>query len=192
MVSTSLYKGPTVLLALAVLASVMAAAMACSASQDEVPPLELRAQKLNKVIMCPVCPGESIDQSQNPLAAQMRAIVDRKLREGWTEEQIKDFFVERYGPSVLLEPPREGFTLTVWLVPPVGVVVAFSLLFMVLRWMRRPRRALSSAEALPEASEEELAPYLGRVVEVLEGELSPRGDEDREPGGNSGSGAPIG
>ena len=65
--------------------------------KSDVPDMERRAQDLNETIMCPVCPGESIDQSANPLAGQMRDIVYEKLNEGWTDRQIEDFFVERYG-----------------------------------------------------------------------------------------------
>ena len=80
---------------------VMALTYGCvTTASPDIPEAERRASALNKAIMCPVCPGESIDQSQNPLAVQMRAIVDEKLEEGWDEGRIKDFFVERYGPSV--------------------------------------------------------------------------------------------
>ena len=115
-----------------------ALASACvTTATPDVPDSERRASALNKAIMCPVCPGESIDQSQNPLAAQMRAIVDEKLAEGWSERQIKDFFVERYGPSVLLEPPSEGFGITAWIVPPLAFALAIASLLLTLRWMRR-------------------------------------------------------
>ena len=87
--------------------------------------------------MCPVCPGESIDQSQNPLAVQMRAIVDEKLALGWSEREIKDFFVERYGPSVLMEPPSAGFGIAAWIVPPLAFALAIASLYLTLRWMRR-------------------------------------------------------
>ena len=82
--------------------------MACTNAQADVPPIEQRAQALNRSIMCPVCPGESIDQSQVALAVQMRGIVNEKLAEGWTDEQVREFFVERYGPSVLLETADRG------------------------------------------------------------------------------------
>ena len=80
--------------------------IACSA--QNIPSHEIRAQGINKTLMCPVCPGESIDQSQHPLASQMRGVVDEKLEEGWNGEQVRNFFVERYGVRVLLEPPRRG------------------------------------------------------------------------------------
>ncbi|MCL0028976.1 cytochrome c-type biogenesis protein CcmH [Dehalococcoidia bacterium] len=122
----------------AFLASIALAGQACigEASRD-VPEIEQRAYSLNEAIMCPVCPGESIDQSQNPLAVQMRAIVIDKLTEGWSGQQIKHFFVERYGPSVLLAPPAEGISLTAWIVPPVAIFAAVIALLGALRWMRR-------------------------------------------------------
>ena len=139
-------------------------ATACS-SRADVPEEERRAYSLNKTIMCPVCPGESIDQSQNALAGQMRGIVSDRLARGWTEQQIKDFFVERYGPSVLLEPPRRGISLAVWIVPPVGVIVAGLILAATLRTMRRaPRR---EAEAEPGLTEEERARYFSRIETAL-------------------------
>ena len=99
------------------------------------PELERRAHDLNKTIMCPLCPGESIDQSQNPLSVQMRAAVAEKIEAGWSDNQIREFFVERYGPSVLMEPPSEGFGLAAWIVPPVAFALALAGLLAALRWM---------------------------------------------------------
>ena len=139
-------------------------ALACSA-RSEAPDVEQRAQDLNKTIMCPVCPGESIDQSQHPLAAQMRGIVDRRLQEGWTEEQIADSFVESYGPRVLLEPPASGISLMVWVVPPAAVVLAGGLLFLALRTLSSRRgRERPEALALTDAEREE---YTRRVESLI-------------------------
>ena len=115
---------------------VLLAASCTLASDRDVPEIERRASALNKTIMCPVCPGESIDQSQNPLARQMRGVVREKLAEGWSETQIKGFLVERYGPSVLLEPPTTGFSLAAWIVPPVAFALALAALLLTLKWMR--------------------------------------------------------
>ena len=132
------------------LAALVGLAIACS-SQNDVPELEQRAQKLNQTIMCPVCPGESIDQSQHTLAVQMRAIVDEKLAAGQSEASIQAFFVERYGPSVLLEPSTRGFTALVWIIPPLGAIAAAAGLFFVLRTMRR------SAPMVPRPAKVELS-----------------------------------
>lgn len=106
---------------------------------ESVPELEQRAQSINKEVMCPVCPGESIDQSQNPVAAQMRDIVISRLREGWTEKQIKDYFVESYDHRVLMEPPRTGVNLIAWLVPPSILAVGIVTLVFALRFIHRSR-----------------------------------------------------
>ena len=137
-------------------ALLLAAAFACSHA-GHVPDLERRAQAINRDLMCPVCPGESIDQSQNPMAVQMRGIVMDRLRDGWTDEQIKAYFVERYDSRVLMEPPRSGPNLLAWLVPPVAVACALAALGLAL-WSMRGRR-----ETGPSLSESERAGYVARV-----------------------------
>lgn len=129
------------------LATIAIVALACTGdARSDVPELEQQAYSLNQAIMCPVCPGESIDQSQNPLAVQMRAIVLDKLTTGWSDQQIKDFFVERYGPSVLLAPPTEGISLAAWIVPPAAIVGAVIALLLALRWMRRSQEVARAGE----------------------------------------------
>ena len=102
-------------------------------SNIEVPEKDRRIQELNKVLMCPVCPGESIDQSQNELSSQMRAIVIEKMDEGWTDEQIKNYFVERYGPRVVMTPSFTGFSITAWIIPPFILVCAAILFVFYIR-----------------------------------------------------------
>ena len=86
--------------------------------------------------MCPVCPGESIDQSQNEIASNMRSIVADLVRQGKTEKEIKDYFVGRYGPVILLEPSTDGISIFVWIVPPIALsfaVIAIALAVSVMR-----------------------------------------------------------
>ena len=127
-----------VVFAAVVLASLAAFGCAAVDGGRGAPELERRAHELNKTVMCPLCPGESIDQSQNPLSVQMRAVVSEKIAEGWTDDEIRDFFVERYGPTVLMEPPTEGMGLVAWLVPPIAVAVVVGGLLGVLIWLSRP------------------------------------------------------
>ena len=133
--------------------------MGCSDAQADVPVMEQRAQALNRSIMCPVCPGESIDQSQVALAVQMRSIVSEKLAAGWSDEQVREFFVERYGPSVLLEPPTEGVSLAVWILPPVGVAAAIAVFIFVLRNMHRRPTPADGDSVADEVSDEDLKSY---------------------------------
>ena len=167
-----------------VLAAVMLVsltAIACGLASD-ISEEEIRTQRLNKAIMCPVCPGESIDQSQNELAAAMREIVAKQVREGRTDEEIKAYFVESYDASLLMEPPREGFNLLVWLLPPAAAAGALLALFFALRLMSRPA---ASEEAEPRAvlSDDERSEYYRRIEGVLEYERpaqpEPRGGEEK-------------
>ena len=171
---------------LGLLALVAALATACLTASDRgIPDIERRATALNKSIMCPVCPGESIDQSQNSLAIQMRAIVREKIDEGWTDQQIRDFLVERYGPSVLMEPPASGFNLAAWIVPPVAFALAIAALLLTLKWMRM------SAEAERRLEEEEAVgnqqDYVSRIEDALGFEdTAERGSGQQEGEGRSG------
>lgn len=151
--------------------------LACSVG-DDLTSEERRAQELNRAIMCPVCPGESIDQSQNQLAAQMRAIVAEKLAAGESEAEIKTFFVERYGDSVLLSPPERGFNLLVWIVPVVGLAAAGLAAALALRRMRRSPSAEDedTGAAASELSPDERDDYVRRIESALDIE-SGRGAE---------------
>lgn len=142
--------------------------LACSTG-DDLTSDERRAQELNRAIMCPVCPGESIDQSQNQLAAQMRAIVAEKLAAGESEAEIKSFFVERYGDSVLLSPPERGFNLLVWIVPAVGLAAAGLAAALALRRMRRsPHDEEEAGAADPGLSRDERDDYVRRIESALD------------------------
>jgi cytochrome c-type biogenesis protein CcmH len=138
------------------------------------PSLEKRALSIDKSLMCPVCPGETIDQSQVQLAGQMRTLVRERLAEGWSSQQIRDFFVDSYGEDVLAEPPKSGFNLIAWLVPLFVIVAALLLLAMVIVAMRRT----ASEQPGPGGPvAQELEPYLSMV----DSELGLPGDTSSEP-----------
>jgi cytochrome c-type biogenesis protein CcmH len=151
------------MIALLVVLGMAALAQGCTA-RSGIPPLEQRAQEINKSLMCPVCPGETIDQSQNALSKQMRDIVREKLEEGWTDEEIRQFFVDKYGPSVLMAPPRQGFSLLAWVLPPVLVIGAGVALYLVVRSMRRS----GPPPAEVSLTDEERERYFRRIQEMVE------------------------
>jgi cytochrome c-type biogenesis protein CcmH len=90
--------------------------------------------------MCPVCPGESIDQSQNEIASNMRAIVKDLVSQGKTEDEIKDYFVGKYGPVILLEPSTEGISMYVWIVPPIALAFAMIAVGLAVYVMRKRQK----------------------------------------------------
>jgi cytochrome c-type biogenesis protein CcmH len=155
---------------IAVLATglVLALLVSACAPQEAADPLEQRAQTLDQELMCPICPGETIAQSQVEFAQQMRTFVREKLAEGWTEEQVKQYYVERYGPRILMTPPKQGFYLVGWIGPLValflgGGVVVYVLKQWVGRRQGRKDEVLQPVEELPgeylQRLEEELAQF---------------------------------
>ena len=154
------------------------AALVSACAEDRIPTLEERAQSVDKRLICPYCPAETIDQAQVPQAREMRAFVREKLAEGWTEQQILDYFSapERYGPRVLAEPPKSGSTLTIWLLPPAGFLLAGVLLFFVLRSMRKTDVPESDTTM---SDNEEMKDYLQRVdAEIAARTGSPAPNDD--------------
>lgn len=98
-----------------------------------------QTRQIAKRLQCPVCEGVSVADSPSELAGQMRAVIRSKLEQGETEQQIVTYFVERYGDAVLVEPPRRGFGLAVWLGPVVVLLGGGVFLAMLLRTWLRPR-----------------------------------------------------
>ena len=140
------------------------ALLACTTSVSPQPEAERRAQAVDNSLICPICPGETIDRSQVQLAKDMQAIVRVQIDEGRTDEEIRQFFVDRYGERVLAAPPREGFHWLVWAAPPVGVVLALLTLFWVTQAMGRRPPEPPLAEGDTDA---DLAPYLLQVDREL-------------------------
>lgn len=114
-----------------------------AANSDFVSQEEDRINQINSVIMCPVCPGESIDQSQNEIASNMRAIVKDLVSQGKTEDEIKDYFVGKYGPVILLEPSTEGISMYVWIVPPIALTFAMIAVGLAVYVMRKRQKNTS-------------------------------------------------
>ena len=121
---------------------------------------EAEAQAIDRMLMCPVCPAETIDQAQVELARQMRQVVREMLSQGASRNEILDFFVGNYGMDVLAAPPKSGFNLLAWILPAAAVVVALGAGLVVIRSMTA-RGVEPSVAAI--GAEEALAPYLEAV-----------------------------
>ena len=126
---------------------------------------ESQAQGIDRMIMCPVCPAETIDQAQVEISFQMRAVVREMLADGKERDEILDFFVERYGKDILAAPPKTGANLVAWLAPVVGFGAGLVAVFLIIRSMSRQRPALLSAQPVQDAG---LIPYLQLVDRHLD------------------------
>lgn len=100
--------------------------------------LEARTSAVAATLRCPVCQGESIQESPSALAQQMRSVVRDRLRAGQTPDEVKAYFVSRYGEWILLEPTMKGLNVALYILP-IALVVGGLLLvvFLVRRWTRQ-------------------------------------------------------
>lgn len=92
---------------------------------DEIMPdakQELRARELSRELRCMVCQNQSIDDSEAPLARDLRLLVRERISAGDSNRQVMDFLVARYGEFVLLKPRFEGQTLILWLLTPALLI----------------------------------------------------------------------
>ena len=126
---------------------------------------ESQAQGIDRMIMCPVCPAETIDQAQVEISFQMRAVVREMLADGKQRDEILDFFVERYGKDILAAPPKTGANLVAWLAPVGGFGAGLVAVFLIIRSMSRQRPALLSVQPVQDAG---LIPYLQLVDRHLD------------------------
>jgi cytochrome c-type biogenesis protein CcmH len=124
------------LLVLIVLLSASASTSAWSAVQpDEMlrdPALEARARTLSQQLRCMVCQNESIDDSDAPLAHDLRVLVRERLQAGDSDTQVLDFLVARYGEFVLLKPRLSWRTAILWGVPPALLLTGIALLVLAV------------------------------------------------------------
>jgi len=134
---------------LAILFSLFAVASACAAETDAFgdPALETRARALQKELRCLVCQGESLDESNAPLAADLRRLIREHIGAGETDDQIKAYLVARYGDFILLNPPLRSDTFLLWFGPILllllgGVAVGFTVVRAHRRTGRRTGRDL--------------------------------------------------
>jgi len=128
------------------------------------PALEARARALSKELRCMVCQNESIDDSEAPLAHDLRVLVRERLQAGDSDTQILDFLVARYGEFVLLKPRLSWHTAALWGLPPAILLVGIGIIVIVVR--RRGAGRFTAPENLT-ATEQ------ARVAELLRGEGSP-------------------
>ncbi len=119
------------------------------------PALEERARDISTGLRCLVCQNQSIDDSNAPLARDLRILVRERLKAGDSNDEVLDYLVDRYGDFVLLRPRFAAYTLVLWLTPAVLLVIGGVVA------MRRFRRKPAAAQALSREEEEKLSRILG-------------------------------
>ena len=110
------------------------------------PGLEARARDISRDIRCPVCQGETIDDSNAPIARDLRIIIRERLVAGDSDEDVVAFIVARYGEGVLFNPPAEGANLILWLAGPALLLAGIGVAMAAGRRRVAPEAALTVEE----------------------------------------------
>jgi len=122
------------------------------------PELEARARDLQREIRCVVCQNESIDSSQAGIARDLRVLVRERLAAGDSDEEVREFLVDRYGDYVLFRPPMRADTWVLWFGPLIVLIIGAGGLAIAV--VRRRRR-----QAVPAALEPEERARLERLLQ---------------------------
>jgi len=136
-----------------VLATIVAAGVAFAVQPDEVlddPVLESRARGLSTGLRCLVCQNQSIDDSDAPLARDLRVLVRERLVAGDSDSDVIDYLVDRYGDFILLKPPLKWTTMVLWSIPLITLLAGLSLSVVHFRRravLRRPQGLSATEEA---------------------------------------------
>ncbi len=94
--------------------------------------LEDQIAEISGELMCPVCEGQSVAESNAQLARDMRAVIKTKLLEGHSKEEIIDYFISSYGETILASPPPRGFSFILWLLPVLSVLIGAAIILRTI------------------------------------------------------------
>ncbi len=126
--------------------------------------LDQRVSDVASQLKCPVCSNESVDSSSASISEQMRQVIRQQLQSGKSEQEVLRYFEQAYGSSILLTPPRQGFTLLAWWVPVAILLIGIVLLGFLARGWRKPTANATEADLMVDA---ELEPYRAQLEQEL-------------------------
>ena len=142
------------LILIAAVSSLLAASTAYAQSDQPGTPTDDDVNRVAKQLYCPVCPNTPLDVCQTKACEDWRAQIRDELAEGWTDQQIIDYFVAQYGERVLAEPQRRGFTSFVWLLPVLAVLLGIGVVYEILKGWRTRKSAAAPASAVVDIPDE--------------------------------------
>ncbi len=110
-------------------------------------PTDDEVNRIAHQLYCPVCENTPLDVCPTEACRQWRDLIRQQLSQGWTEDRIKQYFVDQYGARVLAEPPRTGLNWLVYVLPPAVILAGAFLLLRAMQGWTRPPATVSGAEA---------------------------------------------
>jgi cytochrome c-type biogenesis protein CcmH len=136
----SVTRAREILLAMLLVLATLSPTLAARAPETLADPAqEARARALQKEFRCPVCQGQSLDDSNAPLAADLRHLIRERIVAGDSDEKIEQFLASRYGNFILMRPPFEISTYFLWLMPVLVLISGAAIAtFVIVRAQKRP------------------------------------------------------
>jgi len=126
-------------------------------------PTDDQVNVIARQLYCPVCENVPLDVCGTQACAQWRDLIRQRLAEGWSEQQIKDYFVAQYGDRVLATPPARGLNWLVYVVPPLSILIGLVILYRAFRsWGQKNPKQEMETSSLPSDD-----PYVSRIEEEL-------------------------
>lgn len=126
-------------------------------------PSDDQVNAIAKQLYCPVCENIPLDVCGTQACEQWRELIRLRLSEGWSETQIKSYFVTQYGDRVLATPPPRGLNWLVYVVPPLALLVGALILLQAYRSWKKPATPVMANQSLPKVNDE----YLKQVEEEI-------------------------
>jgi len=155
-------RGWGLLMAMLVAWVVLLAGATGPVAAQEPTPSDDEVNAIARGLYCPVCENVPLDVCPTQACEQWRATIREKLTLGWTEDEIKAYFVAQYGDRVLASPPARGFNWLVYVLPPLVILAAG-----VFLWQTMRRWRVSAAEPEPSTGAPDQDPYVQRMEEEL-------------------------
>lgn len=162
--------GTAVLVTLAML--IIAFFLAAPLVQAQQPtPTDDEVNRIAHQLYCPVCENTPLDVCPTEACRQWRELIRQQLADGWSEDRIRQYFVEQYGARVLSEPPRTGLNWLIYILPPLIILAGAFILFRSFRsWTAAERTETPAMERKKPAAPRAKAPaddYVARLEEEL-------------------------
>ncbi|MGE5443720.1 MAG: cytochrome c-type biogenesis protein CcmH [Ignavibacteriales bacterium] len=127
------------------------------------------AREISYLLMCPVCEGQTVAESNSQLANQMRAIIREKLQEGKSKDEIIAYFVSRYGETILGAPPAKGVNWLLWTLPALALLVGGGVIGLFLyKSKEEGEKSQEESQNPPAQSEPEYIEKLDKELKEFE------------------------
>jgi cytochrome c-type biogenesis protein CcmH len=130
---------------------------------DPGAPNDDQVNTIAKQLYCPVCENIPLDVCGTQACAQWRELIREKLGQGWSEAQIKQYFVDQYGDRVLATPPARGLNWLIYVVPPLAILAGLFLLYRALKAWQQPAPQVQTMESAKTSDDE----YVMRLEDEL-------------------------